>query len=58
VLGLFDKLQLLAKGEVILLDVLPSDSVADNAAGIDTQFIYGNGLIDAIVIQLGLLGNY
>ena len=58
VLGLFDKLQLLAKGEVMLLDVLPADSIADNPMGIDSQFIYGNGLVDAIVIQLGLLGNY
>ena len=58
VLGLFDKLQLLAKGEILFLDVLPADSIADNPRGIDTQFIYGNGLVDAIVIQLGLLGNY
>ncbi|HEY5937076.1 MAG TPA: DUF3570 domain-containing protein [Kofleriaceae bacterium] len=58
VLGLFDKLQLLAKGEMILLDVLPADSVEDNPVGVDKQFIYGNGLIDAIVIQVGLLGNY
>jgi hypothetical protein len=54
--GLFDKLQLLAKGEIMMLDNLAAD--AGNGAGIDKQFINGNSLIDAIVIQLGLLGSY
>ena len=53
---LFDKLQLLAKGEVMMLDNLAAD--ANNTAGIDNQFINGNSLIDAIAIQLGLLGSY
>jgi hypothetical protein len=53
---LFDKLQLLAKGEVMMLDNLAAD--ADNTAGIDNQFINGNSLIDAVAIQLGLLGSY
>ena len=54
--GLFDKLQLLAKGEMLLLDHLPAD--AGNGGGIDKQFINGGSLIDAIVLQIGLLGNY
>ncbi len=54
--GLFDKLQLLARGEVILLQNLPAD--AGNGGGIDNQFINGGSLIDAVVISLGLLGNY
>lgn len=54
--GLFDKLQLLAKGELMMFDNLAAD--ADNLAGIDKQFINGGSLIDAVVIQLGLLGNY
>ncbi len=54
--GLFDKLQLLAKGEIMLFDNLAAD--AGNSAGIDKQFINGGSLIDAVVIQLGLLGNY
>jgi hypothetical protein len=54
--GLFDKLQLLAKGEILMLDNLAAD--ANNDAGIDKQFINGNSLIDAIVLQLGLLGSY
>ncbi len=58
VLGLFDKLQLNLRGEVLLLDVMPADRGADNPMGIDTQFIYGASLVDAVVLQLGLLGNY
>jgi len=54
--GLFDKLQLLAKGELMMFDTLAAD--ANNTAGIDKQFINGNSLIDAVVIQLGLLGSY
>jgi hypothetical protein len=56
--GLFDKLQFNLKGDVMLIDNLASDSKARNDAGIDQQFLYGNSLIDAVVIQLGLLGNY
>ncbi|MEO7733210.1 MAG: DUF3570 domain-containing protein, partial [Kofleriaceae bacterium] len=55
---LFDKLQLNVKADVLMLDVLPADSVTDNPMGIDKQFIYGNGLIDAVILQLGLTGNY
>ncbi|MBS1118877.1 MAG: hypothetical protein H6Q90_1105 [Deltaproteobacteria bacterium] len=56
--GLFDKLQLLANGEVMLFDTLPADSVAANTGGRDKQFMYGGSLVDAVVLQLGLLGNY
>lgn len=55
---LFDKLQLNIKADVLMLDVLPADSLADNPMGIDKQFIYGNSLIDAVILQLGLTGNY
>lgn len=58
VLGLFDKLQLNVRGDIMLISVLAADSTADNPMGIDKQFIYGNSLIDAIVIQAGILGNY
>ena len=58
VLGLFDKLQLNLRGELMLIDVLAADPIESNPMGVDKQFIYGNSLIDAIVIQLGLLGNY
>jgi Protein of unknown function (DUF3570) len=56
--GLFDKLQVNAKADVLLLDVLAADSLADNPMGISTQFIYGNSPIDAVVLQLGLMGSY
>jgi hypothetical protein len=56
--GLFDKLQLNVKADILLLDVLAADSLADNPMGIDRQFIYGNSLIDAVILQLGLTGNY
>lgn len=55
--GLFDKLQLNLKGDVLILAPMPADG-ADNPAGIDKQFLNGNGLIDAVMLQLGLLGNY
>ncbi len=56
--GLFDKLQLSVKADILLLDTLAADNLANNPAGIDKQFIYGNSLIDAVILQLGLTGNY
>lgn len=56
--GMFDKLQVNAKADILMLDVLAADSLTDNPMGIDKQFIYGNSLIDGVVLQLGLLGNY
>jgi hypothetical protein len=56
--GLFDKLQLNAKADVLILDQLAANSTTDNVAGIGKQFLYGNSLLDAVILQLGLLGNY
>ena len=56
--GLFDKLQVNLKADILMLDVLAADSLADNPMGIDKQFIYGNSLIDAVILQLGITGNY
>jgi hypothetical protein len=56
--GLFDKLQVNVKADVVMLDVLPADNLANNPMGIDKQFIYGNSFIDAVILQLGLTGNY
>jgi hypothetical protein len=56
--GLFDKLQFNLKGDVMILVPIAADRPEDNPAGIDKQFLNGNGLIDAVVLQLGLLGNY
>lgn len=55
--GLFDKLQLNLKGDLLVLAPMAADA-ADNPLGIDNQFLNGNGLIDAVILQLGLLGNY
>jgi hypothetical protein len=56
--GLFDKLDFNVKGDILILDQLPADSTLDNPMGIDKQFLYGTGLFDAVIFQLGLLGTY
>jgi Protein of unknown function (DUF3570) len=56
--GLFDKLDFNVKGDVLILDQLPADPTLDNPMGIDKEFLYGTGLFDAVIIQLGLLGTY
>jgi hypothetical protein len=56
--GLFDKLQLHMKGDLMLIDVVAADSLEMNVDGIDRQFIYGNSLIDGVMLQLGLMGSY
>lgn len=43
---------------MLILDQLPADSSLANPMGIDKQFLYGNGLLDAVILQLGILGNY
>ncbi len=55
---LFDRLQLEAKGDVLLLDQLPTEDPSTNPMGIKKQFLYGNGLLDAVILQLGLVGSY
>jgi hypothetical protein len=56
--GLFDKLQFNAKADLLMLMPLAADSTANNLMGIDHQFLNGNNLLDAVVLQVGLLGNY
>ena len=56
--GFLDRLEFNLKGDVLILDQLPADSSLANPMGIDKQFLYGNGLLDAVILQLGLLGNY
>lgn len=55
---LFDKLQVNVKADVLMLDVLAADDLANNPMGVGRQFIYGNSLIDAVILQLGITGNY
>ncbi len=56
--GLFDKLQFNLKGDLLILDQPRRRLSLDQPEGIDKQFIYGTSLIDAVILQLGLLGNY
>lgn len=58
VLGLFDRLQLNLKGDLLLLTPLPADRAADNPMGISGQFLNGGSALDAVTLQLGLLANY
>jgi hypothetical protein len=56
--GIFDKLQFNVKGDLMMLMPIAADSTADNPMGISHQFLNGNNFLDAIVLQVGLLGNY
>ncbi|MFT3700307.1 MAG: DUF3570 domain-containing protein [Kofleriaceae bacterium] len=56
--GLFDKLDFNVKADLLILDQLPADPSLDNPMGIDKQFLYGTGLLDAVIFQLGLLATY
>lgn len=56
--GLFEKLQFSLKGDLLILDQLAADNTLNNPAGISTQFLNGTGFIDAVILQLGLQGDY
>ena len=56
--GLFDKLQLNVRGDLMFMSVLANDATSENPVGVDKQFIYGGSLIDSVGLSLGLLGNY
>jgi hypothetical protein len=54
----FDRLQLNLKADVLLLDHLAAEDPTTNPMGIDKEFLYGNSLLDAVELQLGLLATY
>lgn len=56
--GLFDEVQLNLKADLYLLDELPADPIDQNRAGIDRQYLSSDQLLDAFVLQLGLLLRY
>jgi hypothetical protein len=56
--GLFDKLQVNLKGDVLLLDELAADDPDANVAGTDSQFLTSGQLVDAFIVQAGLLLEY
>jgi hypothetical protein len=57
--GVFDSLQLDLKGEMLVLHEFPTGNIDDNPLGIERQFLTSGGqLVDAIIVQLGLLLSY
>lgn len=56
--GVFDRLQLNLKADVLLLDELPANDSTTNPEGIDGQFLTSGQLLDAVVLQVGLLLRY
>jgi hypothetical protein len=58
VLGIFEKIQFNVKGDMLFLMPVAADDSGLNTMGIDKQFLNGDALIDAIVLQVSLLGNY
>ena len=57
-LGVFERLQLNLKADVMFLDELAADDPANNPAGIDGQFLSAGQLVDAFTLQLGLQLDY
>jgi hypothetical protein len=58
VIGLFEKLQVNFRGDIILLDELAADPEELNVLGRDRQFLTSNQFIDAFVLQVGVLADY
>ena len=56
--GLFDKLQLHLKGDVLFLDELAADDPEANLAGTSRQFLTSDQLLDAFILQLGISTEY
>jgi hypothetical protein len=57
--GVFDSLQLDLKGEMLVLHEFPTGNIDENPLGIERQFLTSGGqLIDAVIVQLGLLLSY
>ncbi len=56
--GIFDRLQLNLKAEALLLHEFPTGNIDDNPFGVSDQFLSSDQLLDAIVVQLGLLLSY
>jgi hypothetical protein len=58
VLGLFEKLQVNFRADVMLLDELAADPSSLNQSGRGTQFLTSGQFIDAFVLQVGVLADY
>lgn len=57
-LGLFERLQLNLKADVLFFDELAADDPEGNPEGIDRQFLSSGQLLDAFTLQLGLQLDY
>ena len=58
VLGLFDEIMVNIKGDLLFLNELPANSLSENRDGIDAQFLTSDQLLDAFVLQFGILAAY
>lgn len=56
--GLFDKLQLHIKADVLFLDELAADDPDANPVGRGSQFLTSDQLLDAFILQLGISADY
>jgi hypothetical protein len=57
-LGLFERLQLNLKADVLFLSEQAADDPMNNPEGIDRQFLSSGQLVDAFTLQLGLQLDY
>lgn len=56
--GLFDKLQVHMKADVLFLDELAADDPDSNPVGRDRQFLTSDQILDAFILQLGVSADY
>jgi hypothetical protein len=56
--GVFDKLQLTLKADLLMLDELAADDPDRNLRGRDRQFLHSGQLLDAFTLAIGILGDY
>ena len=58
ILGVFERLQLNLKADVLFLDELAADDPMNNPFGIEGQFLSSGQFLDAFTLQLGLQLDY
>lgn len=56
--GVFEKLQVNIRGDLLLMDELAADSDALNQLGRDQQFLTSGQFIDAFILSVGVLADY
>ena len=58
VLGVFNEVQVNLKADIHFFSELPANSATENREGIDRQFLSAGQLVDAFVLQFGILAAY